>query len=145
MSVDDTYFRDACVCYNTRHTARILTRAYDDALRPFGLRGPQFSLLAALSGLDEISITEFAAATGMDRSTMSRNLRLLEDQGLVALSAERRWRMKTVTITAAGRQKLEKALPAWREMQARIIGAVGENAWNDLRAGLRKLEAAVAG
>ncbi len=76
----------ACYCVNVRRAALALTARYDEALAPHGLKVTQFSLLHAVKRRGHPNLTELAEATGLDRSTLGRNLRGLEALGLVALS-----------------------------------------------------------
>lgn len=137
-----TDMRDACTCFRLRHATRIVTRAYDEALRPVGLRSGQFSILAALSAVDEPSISDLAEGLGMDRTTLSRNLRPLDRDGLVALTPETAARARTVRLTEAGRRRFEAAMPLWQGVQATAEAALGGTDWARLRQDLDRLEAA---
>ena len=102
-----------CACYRIRTAARVVTRAYDEALRPVGLRATQLSVLLAVAAEDAMSITALAKFMGMDRSTLTRNLRPLEKEGLITLGDEGWRRSRTLEITKAGRSRLREALPLW--------------------------------
>ena len=88
-----------CACQKVRTAARAVTRAYDEALRPVGLRATQLAVLVAVAMDDAISITALAKFMGMDRSTLTRNLRPLEKEGLVRLGMEGWRRSRTLEIT----------------------------------------------
>jgi len=66
-----------CVCRKTRETARKISRLYDDLLQPAGIKATQFTLLAAISVQGDATLTELAESLGMDRTTLSRNLKPL--------------------------------------------------------------------
>ena len=106
-----------CICFNLRKAARAASRAYDEALAPAGIRNTQLSLLALLQGAGRLSVRELADLAVMERTTLTRNLKLLERDGLVqsAPGADRRQRI--LQLTAAGRRMLETALPLWRKAQ----------------------------
>jgi len=135
--------RAECACFRVRHAARAVTRAYDEALRPVGLRATQFSILAALESLGDISITDLAAGLGMDRTTLSRNLRPLERQGLVALASARGAGTRAIRTTPAGRTRFAEAVPHWRTVQTKAVDALGEARWRSLKADLAALESAL--
>jgi DNA-binding MarR family transcriptional regulator len=137
-----TDMRDACTCFRLRHAARIVTRAYDDALRPVDLRSGQFSILAALSQVEDPSISDLADGLGMDRTTLSRNLRPLEREGLIEVSPETAARARTVQLTRAGARRFEQALPLWQNVQRKAEIALGTTEWARLRQDLARLEAA---
>ena len=63
-----------CLCFNLRKAARALTQTYDAALKPAGVTAPQFALLSTLAGYGPVSLSDLAAALGMDRTTLTRNL-----------------------------------------------------------------------
>lgn len=130
-----------CVMFRVRLTARAVTKHYEDALRPCGLKGPQFSLLVSLSADPGLSATELAHRMGIDRTTLVRNLDLLERDGLIATSLDGRARRKTLTRKGAG--VLAEALPLWRAAQDALIGKLGAPAWADTRKKLRALREAV--
>lgn len=111
---------DTCICHKTRMAARVITRVYDDALRSTGLRATQLSVLAAVGAHGALSIKALADTLEMERTTLTRNLRPLEEQGFVALSAEGRHRSRTLTLTASGRAALRGALPAWEKAQRSV-------------------------
>lgn len=102
-----------CVCTQLRRLTRVVTAAYDEALRPSGLRITQFSLLRILTRLGPVPVTRLAEEAALDRSTMGRNLDPLERRGLVRLEVgERDQRVRVVHLTQAGRDALAAATPA---------------------------------
>lgn len=118
----------ACLCANARRAALALTSLYDDALAPHGLKVTQFSLLHAIKRRARPNLSAVAAATGLDRSTLGRNLRVLEEAGAVALSAGDDGRDRVVALTPAGEATLRAATRAWLRVQERLGGALGEDA-----------------
>ncbi len=119
----------ACLCFNLRKAARAVTQLYDAALEPAGLRATQFSLLAVLDrrdGRDAVTITDLARAMVMDRTTLTRNLRPIEKQGLVAIAPGDDRRTREVRLTQRGRTALTRATPRWRHAQTRMLDALGD-------------------
>ena len=127
---------DTCMCHKARMAARVVTRAYDDALRPTGLRATQVSVLAAVGARGALSIKSLADTLQMERSTLTRNLRPLEKRGYVELAAERRYRSRVLTLTSAGRAALVTALPLWEGAQRKLKGRVGQHRWPTVQDGL---------
>lgn len=122
----------ACYCTQARRTALALTDLYDAALAPSGLKVTQFALLRLIRRLDGPSLTLLARAMGLDRSTLGRNLRVLERRGLVDLAAGHDARARSVALTAAGRAALLEADPEWDAVQARIEAALPPDALQTL-------------
>ena len=73
----------------------------------------------------------------MDQTTLTRNLKLLENKGLIAIAAGTDRRTRVVMVTEAGRRALATALPLWREVRARVIARLGDADWPTLLTGLR--------
>lgn len=123
-----------CACANLRQASRAITQFYDAHLQPSGLRATQFTVLAAISLIEQITITELAERLGMDRTTLTRNLKPLEKQGFVksALGEDRRTRV--VLLTDRGNEALKKALPLWEKAQQQVVEALGPEKFNQLLA-----------
>ena len=111
----------ACAVMNFRQVTRVVTAHFDEALRPAGLRATQLNLLVLIEGAFAVTVTDLAAILAMDRTTLTRNLKLLRARGLV--QAER------IALTAKGRQAAAKALPLWEVAQAGIVEGLGERRW----------------
>ena len=108
-----------CTCFNLRKATRAVTQFYDDALRPTGLRVTQFSLLGVIDAFGTASITELAPEAVMDRTTLTRNLAVLEDEGLIRVEQGDDARVRQVSLTPAA----HPALPV-EESRLAAIGAV---------------------
>lgn len=115
----------SCFCTRLRAAARALTRTYDRALSPAGLKAAQFALLRVVVRLGRAKIARIADATGLDRSTLGRNLRVLRRMGLVTFSKGDDERATYVAATARGEAALDAALPLWEATQARMDALVG--------------------
>src|SRR6516225_6235207 len=108
---------ETCACHKVRTAARAVTRAYDEALRPVGLRATQLAILAAAALDDALSITALANFMGMDRSTLTRNLAPLARADRRCKGSEG-WRpSRTIEITRQGRSRLREALPRGERAQ----------------------------
>lgn len=130
---------ETCVCYKVRMAARAVTRAYDDALRPVGLRSTQLSVLVAVALDGAISITALAKFMGMDRTTLTRNLRPLRDAGLVTVGPEGWRRSRDLEITKLGRARLKEALPLWERAQQNLKKDLGDSRWPSVHRTLEDL------
>ena len=131
----------SCVALHVRMTARAVTRAYDEAMRPSGLKITQFVLLSALSTGQWKSITELAERFALERTSLTRNLQLLASEGLVE-PVECRGRAAIYAVTEKGRAAIEAAIPYWRAAQERIEAGVGPERWSETRDRLKALRRA---
>lgn len=116
----------SCLCTQLRRASRGVTRRYDDALAAVGLGAAQFSLLRHVQRLGQPSISALAEAMGLDRSTLGRNLRVLEEQALLQLSEARDLRAREVSLTDAGERRIAQALPLWEQVQQELNLQLGE-------------------
>ena len=121
-----------CTCLNLRKAARSVTQYFDEALRPSGLRATQFSLLAVAKSRGPISITGLAEALVVDRTTLTRNLRVLEGKQFVSVGPGTDGRTRLVSITAGGRVALKKAIPLWKKAQSHMVSGLGRPRFGSL-------------
>ncbi len=122
-----------CVCGSLRRAARAVTQLYDEVLRPTGLRITQLGILGATIAMEPITISRLAEATVTDRTTLTRNLKLLEKQGLIRMNSGTDRREREVALTDQGRDAVVKALPHWQKAQTDVVKALGEERWKLLR------------
>jgi DNA-binding MarR family transcriptional regulator len=118
-----------CLLTRTRRISRVITSIYDQALRPYGLNAPQFSLLVLIAKLGGASRAEIGRTNHQERSTLTRNLALLLAEGWVEETvSEAGGRSRPIVISKGGGELLASAGPAWRSAQAkakRLLGSEG--------------------
>jgi len=111
----------SCPGWNSRLAARRVTQFLDAELAGLRLTAAQLGLMAVIAAAADDRLGAVAERAGLDQSTLSRNLRTLESQGLVEIAAvERDLRRRAVWLTEAGARRLEAAIPVWRQAQARL-------------------------
>jgi DNA-binding MarR family transcriptional regulator len=128
-----------CTSFTLRKTTRAVSQLYDEMLRPAGIRGTQYSLLVAVQLSGPVTVTQLAEHAVMDRTTLTRNLEVLEKQGFVEIASGEDRRTRVVTITQAGRAVLTRAYPLWEKAQARLKEALSEDRMQMLMEGLSRL------
>ena len=119
-----------CACFNIRKSARVLTQYYDAVLQPLELRATQFTILGVLSACSGITVTDLAEQLMMDRTTLTRNLRPLEKQGLVNTRTGDDKRTRLILLSNKGKSRLEKAIPLWKKAQKQVIHYMGSSRFN---------------
>jgi DNA-binding MarR family transcriptional regulator len=122
-----------CTCYALRKLARTVTRLYDQHLAAVGIKATQFALLRHVQH-EALPITHLATLMGMERTTLTRNLRPLADAGWVAQAAGKDARVRVITITPEGQAKIREAKAAWRTAQAELEQALGDEGTKSLHA-----------
>jgi DNA-binding MarR family transcriptional regulator len=112
-----------CVCTAARRRSRDLTRTFEKAMRAAGVRGTQFTLLATLVQTGPIATTRLADLQGLERTTLTRNLRLLVRDGFVRIDEGEDRRVRKVAITPAGEETARRAFPFWKKAQDAALAA----------------------
>jgi len=133
-----------CASFNFRRTARAVTKLYDEALQPAGIRSTQFAILVGVRKEQPVAIGKLGEILVIDRTTLTRSLQLLQREGLLTVSKRGEKRQRFVSVTPKGDEVLAQAVPVWREMQTRFVKTIGDSYWRDLRGELERL-AGVAG
>lgn len=118
--------KDSCFCIKLRRASQAMTRFYDDAIAPSGLKITQFSILRTIQRSGLLSITRLAEEVGLDRTTMGRNLHVLVRDELVSLVTGEDRREQSVSLTAKGEQAVAIALPLWKAAQETIATTLGK-------------------
>jgi DNA-binding MarR family transcriptional regulator len=108
-------------------------------LKPGGLRATQLGVMTTIANFGSVTINRLAQMLVMDRTTLTRNLKLLEKQGLIKTTPGEDRRTREVTLTDKGQQVLAQALPLWEKAQERVVKAFGAERWNATMADLSDL------
>ena len=123
---------DSCTCGELRKASRAVTLLYDNAFKSSGLLSTQLDALHVIYKSDSTRISHLAKDLGMDRTTLTRNLSVLERQGFIKISSGQDNRTRIVVITSKGRTAVAKAIPLWNEVQRKVRQQMGETLWNEL-------------
>jgi DNA-binding MarR family transcriptional regulator len=128
-----------CAGFNLRRASRAVSQHFDHALAPAGLRMTQFTLLNALALGGSATINEISHALVIDRTTLTRNLRLLREAGLVAAQSGQTGREQRLSLTDEGQTILARAIPLWRAAQDSLVDHFDQARWPGLVADLDRL------
>jgi DNA-binding MarR family transcriptional regulator len=126
-----------CTCFNVRRVSRVITQFFDAEVRRYGIRPTQTPILRALQAKNGWGMAELSEWLGMERTTLVRNLRPLQRDGLVRANGGGRGGHVELAITQKGRTALAKARPAWRSAQDKVVAILGEERWSSI---IRDLE-----
>ena len=127
-----------CACANLRRATRMVTQAYDAALRPAGLRATQFTMLSVLFKRGQMRQSSYAEILGMDGTTLTRNLKPLLKNGWIRIDRDSDQRVRLISITKSGQAVYDRAVPLWRQAQGKFVGGLGETQWTDLLGALTR-------
>ena len=117
-----------CIATRLRMANRVITKVYDDALRPLSLKVTQLSMLVVAEDRGHIRQSEVGSELQLDDSTLSRNLERMRANGWLEEVSADDARVHSYRLTEAGKALLDKALPAWRKAQTeakRLLGDAG--------------------
>jgi len=119
---------ETCAGRNSRLAARRITQFLDGALADSGLGIAQLGLMAQIAAAADDTLGALARSTGLEQSTLSRNLRTLEGQGLIEIAVvEADLRRRAVWLTETGARRLEAAIPLWRKAHAKLARRLAPN------------------
>jgi DNA-binding MarR family transcriptional regulator len=119
-----------CVCFNLRWVARAVTQFYDSEMRRHGIRSTQGTILLALNSKENWSMAELSDWLGVERTTLVRNLRPLQRDGLVRAIGGGHGNRVELAITAKGCKQIDKLTPAWKSAQCAAVKTLGEKRWS---------------
>src|SRR5579863_3511815 len=119
-----------CVCFNLRRVTRAVTRFFDAEVRRLGVRPTQTPILGALEAKESWSMAELSEFLGMERTTLVRNLRPLQRDGLAQAAGGGHGKLVELSITTKGRKQIEKLAPAWKSAQSAAVKTLGEKRWS---------------
>ncbi len=134
-----------CASLNFRRTARAVTRMYDAAMQESGVRSTQFAILVAIAKIQPVAMGTLSEVLTIDRTTLTRSLRLLQKERLITISKRSKMRQRFLELTPAGEKALQRSLPLWREAHAKFVAALGPDYWLAMRSELERLARMVPG
>lgn len=124
---------NTCAGINLRRASQAITNHYNRIfLETCGLRATQIPPLVVLYLAGPQTIQDIAGRLDLDRTTLSRNLKLLEEAELLTLNPGEDQRTRLATLTEQGAEVLLKALPVWEEAQRRVVAGLGEDRFSEL-------------
>jgi DNA-binding MarR family transcriptional regulator len=130
----------ACNCLNLRRASMAITELYDKYLSPCGITISQFSLLKYIGQLGPINVSDLAVAVRLDRTTLVRNLKPLEEKGFIIDTSIKGTRNRQLELSEMGREALHNAIPQWEKAQGRIEICLGKEELTVLTKLLNKIE-----
>jgi DNA-binding MarR family transcriptional regulator len=125
-----------CTCFRIRGAARRVSQIYSKHLASSGLKISQFSLLGFVTAEGPVSIGRLSDLLATDRTTLTRNLRPLLQNGLIERAPSGDKRRRELLATPAGRTLFKRALPLWAAAEQEVRAAMGAKLTADLHGAL---------
>ncbi len=129
-----------CIAVRMRMLNRVVTKVYDDALRPLGLKVSQMNILVAAAKMGLARPAEVCERLLLDVSTLSRNVERMKARGWLEVIPDADGRAQPFRLTAQGRKLLVKAAPAWKTAQNQANEILGEGIVDQLGEALRRIK-----
>lgn len=123
--MNDLVKPQGCTSLKLRELQRVVAQRYDAEVGKSGLKTTQYSLLSHIQALGPVRPGELARVMHMDASTLTRNLRPLQDQGWVVVSEGEDARSRSVSLTPLGLKKRQEARRHWRIAQEALNERLG--------------------
>jgi DNA-binding MarR family transcriptional regulator len=115
-----------CLSVRVRLLNRAITKLYDDALRPLGIKSSQLNILVAAALRELSSPGVICNRLKLDLSTLSRNVDRMAARGWIELVPDANdGRAHALRVTAKGRRLIERAEPAWTTVQGQVVDMIG--------------------
>jgi DNA-binding MarR family transcriptional regulator len=105
----------------------MVTRIYDDALRPFGVKVSQMNILVVVAKLGTARAAAVAETLELEISTLSRNLERMRAKGWLEEVAGEDARVRPFRLSAKGRRLLDRVMPAWEDAQRQARTVLGQD------------------
>ena len=134
---------DECIGVRVRILNRYVTRIYEDKLRPYGAKISQMNILVALSAKGELQPSELCRMLTIEKSTMSRNLKIMEEKGWIETSRAATGNAHVVRVAQGGRELLAATYHLWQEGQAKLEETLGEDVVKALHKAVKRVRAAL--
>jgi DNA-binding MarR family transcriptional regulator len=122
-----------CACLSFRQASRTVTQFFDNALASVGLLSTQLPVLILLGLYSPLTITRLAKLLVMDRTTLTKNLKVLQAKSYIKAITAKDKRKTLLTLTSKGEAMLAKAHPLWQRAQKRIVEGLGPDQWETVR------------
>lgn len=131
--------RHVCFAEQLRSANRAITRLYTEHLGDSEIGIAQLSLLIRLYYFGEITLSRLAQNLETDRTTLTRNVQILERSGHLEIVGGEDRRQRKVRLTDRGFESLKIAIPRWLKAQEALRLQLGDSLWNELFQGMRML------
>lgn len=96
------------------------------------MRSSQLAVLWGVYGTEPVTASELAVTMEIDKTTLARSLRVLEESDLISMTPGRDRRERRAALTRKGRAKFNDAMPLWRAAQDEVRSMIGDEEFGAL-------------
>lgn len=134
-----------CIAVRVRKINRVVTRIYDQALRPLGIKVSQMNILVATGKLGVARPADLCRRLHLEASTLSRNVERMRARGWLEVVPDPDYRAQPLQLTREGRALVRRALPGWRAAQRKAHELLGAGMVDRLDRAVQRIDARVHG
>lgn len=128
-----------CHCFMLRNMTSLIKKKYNQYFENIGITNEQFTILEFLKNLEPISVTDLSIAIKLDRTTLSRNLKILKNKKLI-IDEISFGRSKKLNLSEEGKIVIDRAEKKWNKAQKEIEDIIGLEKLEIIRESLKILE-----
>lgn len=111
-----------CIGNRLRRLSRIVDRQFRTSLKAYDITESQLSILFVLRKLGRVEQGKIGEALVLERSTVSRNVKLLEKNGIVTRTLDYR---PEIELTAKGDKLINTLIPIWEGLMDDLMNKLG--------------------
>jgi len=130
------YNVEHCIGNRLRCLSRIVDKDFRSSLKDFDITESQLSILFALTKLGRVEQGKIGEALVLERSTVSRNVKLLEKRGILTKSTEYR---PEIELTTKGHDLVQEIVPIWESLMDTFMEKLGNKGLDNLKSLENKL------
>ncbi|RBQ24171.1 Transcriptional regulator SlyA [Candidatus Methanobinarius endosymbioticus] len=134
------YNKSNCYCLDMRKTSQKITNIYTEALKPINISVTQFSLIKNIQKLQPVNVTDLANEMKLDRTTVVRTLKILENRGLILDISGNGSRNRKLILTENGKSIADEGNKLWIRVQHKFEDFLGKKDLKELLRITSKLE-----
>ncbi|KAA1243953.1 MarR family winged helix-turn-helix transcriptional regulator [Aquimarina sp. RZ0] len=118
------YDLQLCIGSRLRRLSRIADRHFRSKLSEFNITENQMTILFVLNKKGKVEQGKIGQTLVLERSTVSRNIKLLEKQNYIKRTSDYR---PEIELSKKGNELVQKLIPLWEETMDELISKLGEN------------------
>ncbi len=130
------YQVEQCIGNRLRCLSRVVDRDFRASLKEFDITESQLSILFALTKLGKVDQGKIGESLFLERSTVSRNIKLLEKRGVLTKSSNYR---PEIELTQKGFDLVQSILPIWESLMHTFIDKLGKEGIENIKSLENKL------
>jgi len=111
-----------CIGANIRSLSRVVDKYYRSCLATFDITENQMTILFTLNKMGEIEQGKIGNTLALEKSTVSRNIKLLEKKGLIDRTTAYRPEIK---LSKKGQKLVIELIPGWEKVMDELTDKIG--------------------